>query len=135
MGIEENKKSLRRLFEEVYNNNNLDLIPELVSPGFVSHVIPEYRGHEGLRQHIIDARQAFSDMHLTIVHIFAEGDMVGWSVTLEGTHTGELTGQTPTNKKFSSTAIGISRMENSKEAERWQGQKQGEPSIYQQLIE
>ena len=133
MGIEENKNTIRRLFEEVFKNNNLELIPELVSPNLVVHVTPEYKGHEGLRQHQLEARRYFSNMHITLNHMFAEGDMVGWSVTLEGTHTGELAGIAPTGKNFSSTAIMISRMENGKEAERWQGLKQGEPSIFQQL--
>ena len=135
MGIDKNKETLRRLIEEVYNNDNLDLIPELVSPDFISHVIPEYGGHEGIRQHIKDFRPSFPDMHITINQIFAEGDMVGWCVTLEGTHTGEFAGIAPTGKNILSTAIIVSRMENGKEAERWQGQKQGEPSIYQQLID
>jgi len=133
--IEKNKASLHRLIEEVYNNNDLNMIPELVSPDFVSHVVPEYGGHEGLRKHIIDFRKSFPDTHITINQMLAEGDMVGWSVTLTGTQTEEFVGIAPSSKKISSTAIIISRMEDGKEAERWQGQKQGEPSILQQLVD
>ena len=34
MGVEENKKAQRRIVEEVFNNKDLSVIPELISPGF-----------------------------------------------------------------------------------------------------
>lgn len=135
MGIEENKATIQRLFDEVFNKGDYSLIPELVSPNLVVHVIPEYRGHDGLRQHILETGKSFSEVQIKINHLFAEGDMVAWSATLTGTHSGEFVGIAPTGKKISATAIAISRMEDGKEAERWQGQVMGELTIYQQLVD
>ena len=135
MGIEENKRAIQRLVDDVFNGGDLSLIPELVSPNLVVHVIPEYRGHDGLRQHILETSKSFSDVQIVINHMFAEGEMVAWSATLTGIHSGELAGIAPTGKKISATAISLSRMEDGKEAERWQGQVMGEPSVYQQILD
>ena len=131
MGIEENKLAARRLMEEVYNGDNLSLIPELVSPDFVAHVTPEYRGHEGLKQHIVESRKAFPDMHFTIDNILAEGDMVAWRVTMKATHKGNLGEIAPTGNTISYTAIAISRYSDGKEVERWQ--EMNPLDLYQQL--
>ena len=113
MSVEENKAVFNRLIEEVFNNGKLSVIPELIDPDFVVHVTPEYGGQEGLRQHVIQTRQMFPDVHITIDQMVAEGDMVGWYATLVGTHL-------PTGKRVSMPSIGISRIANGREIERWQ---------------
>jgi hypothetical protein len=41
MSVEENKKSIRRVWEEALNKGNMALINELVVPDFVLHSTPE----------------------------------------------------------------------------------------------
>ena len=125
MGIEENKRAIQRLVDDVFNGGDLSLIPELVSPNLIIHVVPEFGGHDGLKQHIIDAKQFFPDVKVTIDHVLAEGDLVAYTATFEGTH--------QSGKEIKNTAICISRLEDGKEVERWQGATSGAPSIRQQL--
>ncbi len=51
MSAEENKAVIRRLFEEVYNGHDFDLLDELVAEDVVSHsaVAEHQRGIEGFR--------------------------------------------------------------------------------------
>jgi len=125
MGTEENKATIQRLIDQVYNKQNFALIPELVSPSLIIHVVPEFGGHDGLRQHILDAKQIFPDVKVTIDHLLAEGDLVAYTATFKGTH--------QSGKEIQNTAICISRLEDGKEIERWQGATSGAPSIRQQL--
>jgi len=119
MGIEENKAAIQRLVDDVFNGGDLSLIPELVSPNLVVHVIPEYRGHDGLRQHMLETGESFTDVRIVINHIFAEGDMVASRWTASGTHKGELFGIPPTGKKATWKGISIYRFADGKIVEAW----------------
>ena len=52
MAVEENKAIIRGLFDEVYNDQNLDVLNELVADDVVHHSPPEEHKHgiEGFRQ-------------------------------------------------------------------------------------
>jgi predicted ester cyclase len=52
-------------------------------------------------------RTAFPDLHNTLEHILAEGDMVVEHWTARGTHRGELFGFAPMGKSFEGTGINI----------------------------
>ena len=134
MSVEENKTTAVRIVEEIFNKGNFALMPELISLDFIAHITPELRGHERLRQHIVDTRKVFPDVHYTISHIIAEGDLVASRVTLEGTHTGagNLMGLgAPTGKRVSIAAIRIERFARGKLIEAWQ--ESNINAIYQQL--
>ena len=51
MSAEENKTVIRRLVEEVYNDNNLDVLYELVAQDMANHsAVPEHQhGIEGFK--------------------------------------------------------------------------------------
>lgn len=55
MSAEENKVVIRRLFEEVYNGHDFDLLAELVAEDVVNHsaVAEHRRGIEGFR-HVME---------------------------------------------------------------------------------
>jgi predicted ester cyclase len=94
MSAQENKAIIRRLIEEGYNKDNMDVIEELVAQNVINHsAVPE-------RQHGIESfkhvnrwvRAAFSDAHYQIDHMIAEGDMVAVRITASGTNDGEFRG-------------------------------------------
>jgi predicted ester cyclase len=120
MSTSKNKAAARRLFE-VWNNGNVSILPELISPDVVFRTTtPEIKGLEGFK-HLIDMfRIAFPDLHQSIDHIVAEGDMVAIFYIFEGTLKGELFGGAPTGKKCSVPSCTLSRFEGSKAVETWE---------------
>ena len=104
MSVEQNKATLRRVFEEVWNKENLDLIPELVSPDYV-HRGPrgESRGHEGYRQMVTSARSSMPDLHYTIEDVVGEGDTLAARLSWTGTFMGKVGDIEVTGKKVNMT--------------------------------
>ena len=121
MSAQENKAIIRRLIEEGYNKDNMDVIEELVAQNVINHsAVPE-------RQHGIESfkhvnrwvRAAFSDAHYQIDHMIAEGDMVAVRITASGTNDGEFRGNPPTGKRFSADHVHWHRLADGKLVERW----------------
>lgn len=100
MTTEENKRLVRRLYDEVFNQGNLDLIEELCHPDYVDHTLPPGwpADREGARNVIHYFRTAFPDLHFTIEEMVAEDDKVWERGPLSGTHLGEFFGIQPTGK-------------------------------------
>jgi len=121
VSAEENKAVVRRLVEEVYNDNDLDLIDELVAQDYVNHAaVPKHQhGTEGFKHVNRWARAAFSDAHFTIEDMIAEGDMVACRITASGTQNGEFQGSPPTGKRFSVDHVHWHRVVDGKLVEHW----------------
>ena len=122
MGEKENKASLRRFYDEVFNQKNIDLIDELASPNIVEHedIAPFPRDINGIKQFFGAFAQAFPDTKATVESMVAEGDKVWARVTMTGTHKGEFLGMPPTGKSFQITAMDELRFdENAKVVEHW----------------
>jgi predicted ester cyclase len=121
MSAEENKVIVRRFVEEVGFGKNLDLLDELVSTEFVNHNPLPGAGSdfEGLRQAFMILHSAFPDFHGTIEHLVAEGDLVVFHGTNQGTHQGNLLGISPTDRRVSFSGMVIFRMVEGKIVERW----------------
>ena len=87
MSSEENKAIIRR-FIDAYNNRDLDIFEELVTPDYIDHVF-EQQGREGFKKLFTMAFEGFPDWHEAIEDIIAEGDKVWVRIKATGTHTGE----------------------------------------------
>ena len=119
---EENKASVRRLYEEFVNRDDQSVVNELVAEDCVDHNPPGpdiASGREGLIQVFAMFRSAFPDMTATINDQVAEGDKVVTRLTITGTHQGEFMGIPATGKSFSIEAIDIFRIEDGQIVERW----------------
>ena len=99
MSLEENKAVVRRFAEEVGSGKNLELLDELVSAEFVNHNPLPGAGSdfEGLRQAFTILHSACPDFHGTIEHLVAEGDLVVFHGTNQGTHQGDFLCIAPTS--------------------------------------
>ena len=99
MSTEANKASIRRWIEEGWNGGNLDIADELYAPDFTADAMVEgsedLDGIVDLKAYVQEIRAAFPDIHFTIEHLVAEGDMVVGAFSIEGTHRGELWGIPP----------------------------------------
>ncbi len=121
MSPEENKAVIRRLFDEVYNGQNLDVLEELVAQNVVNHsaVAEHQHGIEGFRHVMEWGFDLAPDGRYELTGIIAEGDMVACRVTVSGTQEGEVFGIPPTGKSFSVEYMHWHRLAEGKLAERW----------------
>ena len=86
---------VRRLIEEGFNQGNLDVADQLVSPDLVEHQNfgPDHApGAEGVKAVIASLRRAFSDFHLEIDDLTVAGDTVWLRMTGTGTNDGSFMG-------------------------------------------
>lgn len=114
MSAEENKQVARRFYEDVVNTGNIDLLDEILSPGYFEvHQNKRYPiGIEGAKQHILGGRETYPDLHLTIERQVAEGDWVVTQAIARGTHQGVWLGMRPTGRKVEMTIMNIDRIVN-----------------------
>ena len=121
MSLEENKAVVRRLIEEVYNEDNLEVVDELVAPDIFNHpAVAEHQHGIDSFKHVMNWVRTFSsDVHYGIDDILAEGDKVAVRLTQSGTYTGSVRGTPPTGKRFSVDYVHWFRLADGKVAELW----------------
>ena len=113
---------VRRLIEEGFNEGNLDVADELISPDFVEHQNygPDHApGAEGVKAVIASLRRAFSDFHLAIDAAAVDGDTVWLRMTGTGTHDGVFMGHPPTMRAMRTDVFDALRVENNRIVEHW----------------
>jgi predicted ester cyclase len=96
MSTEENKAIVQRLFEEVFNQKQVDRADELVAPDYLDHgAVPgQAPGLEGAKQQRWAMYfAAIPDLHATIDDLVAEGDEVVVCYTAEGTRAVGIAGR------------------------------------------
>jgi predicted ester cyclase len=118
----QNKAAMRRIYEEIWNQGNFEVVDEIISPDYVGHIptppgAPS--GREGLRWFIQMYRAAFPDIHVQVEDQIAEGDKVLTRITVRGTHQGQLMHIPPTNKEVTVTALVVTRFKNGQNVEGW----------------
>jgi steroid delta-isomerase-like uncharacterized protein len=114
------KELSRRIFEEVWNQQNLSAADEIIAPNFVDHdPQSSVQGIEGYKQFVRYYLTAFPDSHFTVEDVIAEGQMVVTRWTVSGTHTGNLGAIPATGRRISVTGISCGRVENGKIVEGW----------------
>jgi predicted ester cyclase len=107
LSTEKNKAVVRRLFEEVANGHDLDVLDELVAEDVVNHAATEEHklGIEGFR-HVMEWGFALlPDGRYEVLDTIAEGDMVACRVRVSGTMQGELFGVPATGKGFTAEHV------------------------------
>ena len=120
MTVEENKQIVRR-YQEIYNNNILDELSEVVLEGLLTpKIMPGVgEGLEGARKVHMTTLIGMPDWHTAIDDLIGEGDKVVARITMTGTHTGDFFGIPATGKHVNFSGIYIVRLENGKIVEHW----------------
>lgn len=118
---EGNKAVVRRVFDEILNGRNLELIDELYLPNIVDHdPLPGAGpGREGVKHSIGGLLEGFPDLHVTIEDIAAHGNLVTVHNTWRGTQTGRYGGLPATGRSLTFSGVVIWRLEDGMIAERW----------------
>ena len=120
MSTETNKTLIRRFWEGVFNQKNLQVIDEVCTADMVYHSpTGPIQGREAFKQFIAMYLNAFPDFHITIEDMVSEGDRVAVRQTTTATHQGELMGIPPTGKHISISGIHITRVVDGKAVEDW----------------
>jgi len=121
----ENKAIHRRVYEEIWNKGNLDVVDEIFDDNYIFHPLPQRRGPKWYKEMYHDLAGAFTDFHCEIEDMIAEGDRVMVRTTITGTHTREFWGVDPTGKQISVTEIAVVRIKDGKIVEEW-----GSPDLF-----
>ena len=118
----ENKKIIRRVFDELYNQGNLDVADEIYSAEYIWHNVsgPDVHGAEGMKEHVALVRSGFPDIKITAEDMIAEGDKVVTRWKIVATHKGEFEGIPPSDVQVKFTGILISRIADGKVVEDWE---------------
>jgi predicted ester cyclase len=121
MSAEENKELIRRFNEELINKGKLDAVDRFLAPDWVLHDAPPNAGEnrQAFKEVINVIRGGFPDVRARIELILAEGDLVAYRITTEGTHTREYFGVAPTGKRVALHQLNIDRIREGKIVESW----------------
>jgi steroid delta-isomerase-like uncharacterized protein len=122
MSTEQNKTVVRQFIEGVFNQGNVSLANEIVSPDYVEHEqlppgMPQ--GREGFEMMIPMLHSAFPDFKATIEDIVAEDDKVVIRMTWSGTQQGEFMGLPASGNQMSIAIIDIFRLTDGKIMDHW----------------
>ena len=116
------KTLARRLYDEVLNEQKVDLIDEFMADDFVEHEelppgVPA--GREGPRAMFTMLFSAFPDFRADVKDILQDGNKVVVRARFSGTHEGEFMGMPPTGNTFDIAVIDIAEYANGKMAAHW----------------
>jgi steroid delta-isomerase-like uncharacterized protein len=112
----------RRIFEEVWNQKNVDAVDGLMASNYLHHDPNEptpVSGIAGYKQFIAKYMTAFPDLRFTLDDSIVDGQNVVTRWTVAGTHQGDLPGIPKTGKRITLTGTTIARVENGKFVESW----------------
>ena len=122
MSVESNKATMRRFYQEIGNQGNMDLVDEIVAEDFVDHGgfpgLP-HEGREAIRALFGASHTGFTGFHMTVDDMFGEGEEVVARIRVSGTHTGEFGGIPPTNKSIEVNAIDIFEFRDGEITQSW----------------
>ena len=123
MNVDENKKLVSIIADEIWNQGKLNVCDEIMSVDAKYHGphMPTGNGtREDWKQAIAMYRNAFPDSHVTYEELIANNDIVvgRWSAT--ATNTGKLAGIPSTGKPISLSGITIYKFKGYKISEVWE---------------
>jgi predicted ester cyclase len=110
------------LIEEAFNRGDLAVADELTSSQLVEHQDfgPGHApGAAGVKAVIASLRRAFSDFHLEIEDLSADGDTVWLRMTGTGTNDGSFMGHPPTGRQMRTTVFNVIRVRDGRLVEHW----------------
>jgi steroid delta-isomerase-like uncharacterized protein len=120
MTTEQNKETVRRWIDEVWNTGDASLMDELMDENMLDHdPIPGLPAGRAARKQILAMFHAAFDIKMRLDLLLTDGDYVvdRWTASL--THKGDFMGIPATGKTAHLTGIDISRLADGKIAETW----------------
>lgn len=100
-----NKELIRDLYIDVYQNENLEIIDEIISPNFTSNDWPEsFIGPRGFKKYYYRLKKIFPFLNVEVKDLIAENNriIVFWKIT----------GKKSNGQEISESGITIYKVEN-----------------------
>jgi predicted ester cyclase len=124
VSVDENKATFRRVIEELWNQQRLDVADELFAGDHESPSAPGLPpGPAGVKAIASMFLAAFPDLKVEIEIEIAEGDLIGGRLRQRGTHTGPMASPTgvipPSGKAVDFTEVAMLRIADGKVATSW----------------
>ncbi len=118
---ERNKTIYQPYIQQVFNQGQLNVLDQILSPSYVYHEAPlgTLPGTKGIKQVVSMFRAAFPDLEITIDDQVAENDKVCSRATTRGTHQGEIFGIPATGKVVTITGLTMVRIVDGLIVESW----------------
>jgi predicted ester cyclase len=120
MSTKENARTIRRIYDELWNERHLELAEVLIAEGGTNYdtgLLPMPFGPEEMRDTIRMVTAAFPDNRHEVDEVIVDGDTVVLRCTLTGTHEGPFMGILPTGRKIEVTEIHIYHLVDGKAVE------------------
>jgi steroid delta-isomerase-like uncharacterized protein len=121
MSTEQNKAIVRRIYDELLNQENRSIIDEIYAQDLIMHdpFMGTVTGVDAFRQLLSMFDTAFPGHRAQVHHVLAEGDLVAVVHTHTAKHTGPFMGMPPTGKEVVVPGVEVFRMVDGKIAEFW----------------
>ena len=117
---EHNKRVVRRLIEQVWNQGQLAAIDDMCARDWVGHAThTELNGPAALKAYVAAQRQAFPDLAVVVEDQIAEDDKVATRWTGSGTQQSDRSGKRPSRRTALWTGITLARLADGKVIEGW----------------
>jgi predicted ester cyclase len=103
---------LFRRYGDIWKTGNLDLLPQVIGPGYVGHTSSGDRDAAGLAERIRTFRELYADLTFTVLDQLVDGDRVASRMRITGT-------VRATGKPVTLIGLNISRFSNGRIVEEW----------------
>jgi steroid delta-isomerase-like uncharacterized protein len=117
---EKNARTIRRIYDALWNGRNLGLADELIAEDATNYdtgLVPMPFGPEEMKGTVRMVTAAFPDNRHEVEEVIAEADTVVLRCSLTGTHEGPFMGIPPTGRRIEVSEIHIYRLEDGKAVE------------------
>jgi steroid delta-isomerase-like uncharacterized protein len=119
--LDTNEEVARRFVNEVLNKGDYSAMRELIHSDYVYRSPDqELHGSEALEGLLTAYRTGLPDMNTSIDELIVSGEKIVISITLTGTHSGDLLGIPATGKQVNVRGMVISRLKDGKIIQEWE---------------
>ena len=116
---EKAKDVVRAFFHEGYETHNYDYVMQCVADDYIDHSPASARSNADAVAILKIVREQFPDMKVTILDLFAEGEMVATRIRFEGTHSAMCQGVAASGRHITFEALENFRVTDGKIVESW----------------
>jgi steroid delta-isomerase-like uncharacterized protein len=119
--VEVNKKIAREYVQRVFNERQLDLVSDYVTPDVVWHggILGDVAGAENVMGMLRSFIGPLADLHAAEQDVIAEGDLVMLRLVITATQRGDLLGVPASGRQIRWNAVDIYRITDGRISEEW----------------